>query len=45
MIMKTSYVKPEMKTIRMNLRKELMGFDELKSAGATDVMVSDGKIF
>jgi hypothetical protein len=43
--MKTNYVKPETKAVRMNLRKELMGFDELKSAGATDVMVSEGKLF
>ena len=43
--MKTNYVKPETKAVRMNLRKELMGFDELKSAGATDVMDSEGKLF
>ena len=43
--MKTNYVKPQVKAVRMNLRKELMGFDELKSAGATEVMATDGKLF
>ena len=43
--MKTNYVKPEMKAIHMNLKKEFMGFDELNSAGATEVMSSEGKIF
>lgn len=40
--MKAIYVRPEAKAIRMNLKKELMGLDELKSAGASEVMAPGG---